>query len=542
MNLLKLLLRSSRASVAVAILAGIVGGLTTAGLIALIQIALVQPESIGPKLIAGFVGLCAVVLIAKIVSQTILIRIAQRAVCNLYLQLSRTILAAPLRGLEEFGPHRILALLTEDVRVIAHSLLGLPVVAINLAVLICCLAYLGWQSPIVLVAVVLFLIVGATSYHLIVVRAMRYLLRARDEQDDLMKQFRGLTDGAKELKLHQPRREGFLDQMLEPACERFRQDTTTGMTLYAAAGAWGQLLFFVAIAMLLFLLPVWFDISKPVLAGAVLTTLFAASPLEGIMGWLPAFGQARISLAKVEQISALPAEPASTPPPATDEPIVELAGVTHSYHRESEEGGFMLGPIDLELNPGEVVFVIGGNGSGKTTLAKVLVGLYAPEGGAIRLNGRAVTNTDREGYRQHFSAVFSDFYLFDRLVGLGRPELDDEAAEYLQQFHLDHKVEVRDGAFTTTALSQGQRKRLALLAAYLEDRPICLFDEWAADQDPLFKKVFYTQLLPELRARGKAVVVISHDDRYFDVADRIVRLDDGRLAPADAEHVPITVA
>src|SRR5262249_110985 len=163
------------------------------------------------------------------------------------------------------------------------ALLGLPVVAINLAILICCLGYIGWLSPIVLAAVVVFLIAGATSYHLVVMRAMRYLLRARDEQDDLMKQFRGLTHGAKELKPPAPRRRGFFDQLLEPAGARFRADTTAGMTLYAAAGAWGQLLFFVAIALIVFALPRWFDLPQPVLAGAVLTTLFAASPLEAIM-------------------------------------------------------------------------------------------------------------------------------------------------------------------------------------------------------------------------------------------------------------------
>jgi putative ATP-binding cassette transporter len=188
------------------------------------------------------------------------------------------------------------------------------------------------------------------------------------------------------------------------------------------------------------------------------------------------------------------------------------------------------------------VFLIGGNGSGKTTLAKVLVGLYAPESGTIRLNGRPIADADRESYRQHFAAVFSDFYLFERLVGLGRHDIDAEAEEYLRDLHLSHKVSVRQGVFTTLALSQGQRKRLALLTAYLEDRPVYLFDEWAADQDTLFKKVFYTQLLPELRARGKAVLVISHDDRYFGVADRIVRLDYGRLATADSDHASLTIA
>jgi putative ATP-binding cassette transporter len=333
-----------------------------------------------------------------------------------------------------------------------------------------------------------------------------------------------------------------MEQLLEPACYRFRADTTAGMSLYAAAGAWGQLLFFLAIGLVLFALPRWIELSPDILSGAVLTTLFSASPLEAIMGWLPPFGQARISLNKVEQLGRFTGEPTANLVSAAPEASIELAGVSHAYRREGEDRGFMLGPIDLSLNPGEVVFLIGGNGSGKTTLAKLLVGLYSPENGVIHWNGRTVTDADRESYRQNFSAVFSDFYLFDRLVGLGRPELDADAAEYLRHLRLDHKVSVRDGVFSTTDLSQGQRKRLALLTAYLEDRPVYLFDEWAADQDPLFKRVFYTQLLPELRARGKAVLVITHDERYFSLADRIVRLEYGRLAAADFEHDPVSVA
>ena len=91
--------------------------------------------------------------------------------------------------------------------------------------------------------------------------------------------------------------------------------------------------------------------------------------------------------------------------------------------------------------------------------------------------------------------------------------------------------------FSTTHLSHGQRQRLALLGAYLEDRPIYVFDEWAANQEPQFRNIFYRQILPELKARGKLAVVISHDDRYFDVADRLIRLTSGVLAappPAQA--------
>ena len=218
---------------------------------------------------------------------------------------------------------------------------------------------------------------------------------------------------------------------------------------------------------------------------------------------------------------------------------IELAGVTHAYHRDGQADGFLLGPVDMTVHPGEIVFIIGGNGSGKTTLAKLITGLYMPEEGEIRLDGRPVTAENCEGYRQLFSAVFDDATIFESLWGLGAADLDERAREYLGQLELDHVVTVSNGVFSTTHLSRGQRKRLALLTAYLEDRPIYLFDEWAADQDPTFRKVFYLRLLPELKRRGKAVVAITHDDRYFANADRVVKLEEGKVVEALRQEVPL---
>jgi putative ATP-binding cassette transporter len=206
--------------------------------------------------------------------------------------------------------------------------------------------------------------------------------------------------------------------------------------------------------------------------------------------------------------------------------------VTFAYPFDSEGRRFVLGPLDLELRRGELVFVIGGNGSGKSTLMKVLTGLYGQEQGTIRLDGVAVTERNREWYRRHFSAVFTDFYLFDSLLGMDESDLDKRATRGLEELELDDKVQVSDGVFSTTALSQGQRKRLALLTAFLEDRPIYVLDEWAADQDPHYREIFYRHLLPDLKARGKAIVVISHDDRYYHLGDRIVKLEDGKLVPS----------
>jgi putative ATP-binding cassette transporter len=219
---------------------------------------------------------------------------------------------------------------------------------------------------------------------------------------------------------------------------------------------------------------------------------------------------------------------------------LELEGVTHRYHRETSDDVFTLGPVDLALRAGAVTFLIGGNGSGKTTLAKIVTGLYAAEGGRVLLNGQPVTDHEREAYRQLFSAVFSDFFLFDSLLGIERLRRDQRANELLVALELDHKLSIRDGMFSTTSLSHGQRKRLALLVAYLEDRPVYVFDEWAADQDPAYKEIFYRTLLPELKARGKAVLVITHDDRYFGLADHCVKLESGRLvAPASKELGPL---
>jgi putative pyoverdin transport system ATP-binding/permease protein len=181
------------------------------------------------------------------------------------------------------------------------------------------------------------------------------------------------------------------------------------------------------------------------------------------------------------------------------------------------------------MKSGELIFIVGSNGSGKSTLAKLITGLYTPRSGQISLNGEPVNETNVEWYRQHFATTFADAYLFDSYLGFDNPHLDREIDKYLQEFQLDQKVSVNNGVLSTTSLSQGQRKRLALLTAFLEDRPIYLFDEWASDQDPTFREIFYEQMLIQLKNRGKLVIVITHDDRYFHLADRILQLNYGRV-------------
>ncbi|HSJ74984.1 MAG TPA: cyclic peptide export ABC transporter, partial [Gemmatimonadales bacterium] len=545
---IKFLLGNARTVFVVAVIAGIISGVSNAGLLALITATLGQAGRT-TTLVWAFVALCVVAPLTRIASEMILIHLGQKAIFDLRMRLSRSILGVPLRQLEELGAHRLTAALTEDVMAVSGAIVFLPILCINIAVVVGCLIYLGWLSWSVLLAVVGAIVIGILTYQLPIMRAVRYLRLAREEEDSLFGHFRALIEGVKELQLHRRRREAFLTDILESTATSFRKQNVTGMATYAVASSWGQLLVFVVIGLLLFVLPGWANINNVALIGYALTILYMMTPLQVIMNTMPALGRANVSLNKIEQLGLSlaasseagergGAETALLLTPGAAIESLEAVGVTHTYYREGEENNFTLGPIDLSFTPGEIVFLVGGNGSGKTTFAKILLGLYSPEGGEIRLNGRPVTDGARESYRQLFSAVFSDFFLFESLLGLDHPELEAKAHEYLKRLRLDHKVQVTGNNLSTTKLSQGQRKRLALLSAYLEDRPAYLFDEWAADQDPVFKEIFYLELLPELKARGKTVFVISHDDRYYHVGDRIIKLEDGQVEydqrPVDA--------
>lgn len=534
MNLLKFLLRASRRTVIVAVVAGLVGGGCTSLLIALIHAA--SSGGGGQNSLAlGFVGLCLVTLLTRAASQILLTRLSQKAFFDLRMRLSRQILAAPLRRLEEAGPHRVLAILTDDVTVITSSIIGIPILCINVSVVVGCLMYLGWLSWAVLLAVVGFIAVGMTSYRLLEMRALRDLSLAREGQDALYGHLRALMDGNKEMKLNRERRRNFLTSELQATAADFQRHNVNGMTVYIGAVAWVQLLLFGLLGLLVFALPALMEVSAGTLTGYTLTLLYLVSPLEGIMNWLPMLGRARVALQKVESLGLSLADVEEEEGRRAARPArrawqrLELEGVTHTYYRERENSRFLLGPVNLTFRPGEVVFLVGGNGSGKTTLVKLLTGLYAPEDGRVLLDGEAVNDENRDDFRQHFSAVFADFFLSERLSNLGVSELEAQTRYFLRQLHLDHKVELTDGVLSTISLSQGERKRLALLSAYLEDRPFYVFDEWASDQDPLFKETFYTQFLPELKARGKAVLAVTHDDRYFHLADRVIKLDYGQI-------------
>ena len=473
-------------------------------------------------------------------SEYLFLCLSQQELCRLRLRFCRRVLSLPLKRIEQIGGPDLLASLTNDVERIATSLRQLPTLFLNGSMILGAGVYVAWLSwPLFLITLIL-MSFGVFLYRIPLRRLsllQRYWVRLREGWDHLFRHFHALTHGTKELLIHRARRETFFDHCLQKTCFQLRDDAIRGKTIQNLFFRVGDTLYFIVLGLILFVFVPWMNIDHPVLTGYIMAGLFILSPLGSIINFGPNFGEAVIAVEKLKALGVSLDEEADRPEApetawggkAGAKALIRLEGVAYRYRRESDDEEFQLGPITLELHEGETTFIAGGNGSGKTTLLKLLCGLYAPDAGKIFWRGQEVTDDHRETYRQFFSVVFSDFYLFDTLFGLESIDEDGKSRKYLARLHLDRKVTIENGKLSTLDLSQGQRKRLALLTAYLEERPVYLFDEWAADQDPVFKSVFYREILAEMKEKGKTLLVITHDDGWYDRADRVVKLRDGQV-------------
>ena len=522
-------------------IAGLLSGLLGAGLIAFINTTL-HAEGSTYGSIPGFLALVLGIIGCNLLSQWLLNRAGQDAVLALCLDLSKKLCTASYQLLEEKGQSRILATLTDDVRALASAIAIIPVLLMNSAILLGCsayLAYLSWQVFVIVVAVVS----GASIvHHLLNKRAYQCVQRAREARETVLRLLRHLVEGLKELHLRQSYRRALLESNLEPAADEFKRENIAAGLQYGYMQAWTQLMFYGTIGALLFSIPLMKDIPSETLTGYLFAFFYMMGPFRAFIGAAPTLSQGEIALRKIQELglSLLPEDNQETRENhftlTSTWHKLELRMVTFRYSTASQvSDSFTLGPLNFSITPGEIVLIAGGNGSGKTTLVKLLSGLYAPQDGSILLNNSLITQDNRKWYREHLAVVFSDFHLFEKLAGMVGSPLNIQSKNFQQELHLDQKVTLTEGSYNFEGLSHGQRRRLALLLAFLDDRPIYLFDEWAADQDPYFKEFFYHKFLPELKARGKSAIVVTHDDRYFDVGDRVVKMENGRLVASQEE-------
>lgn len=526
--LLFLLSRERRRTLAASAI-GLSSGLASAAALACASWYLSADHGKQGWVIAGFVTFSLLCLITRLISQFLLVDLAQESMFVLRRELARRVLATGLPTLEQLGPGRLLSVLLDDVAALVEAAQSFPFTLVNAATAVGCLIVLGWISPPALWAALAFLLLGGASYVRVDQWARRRFFQARQTQDELVTRLRDLAEGVKELALNRRLRDVFLERRLDQAAHRYRQQSSAAFKGFAAAGAWAQALFFVLLGTLVF---AGNGLDAAPRASAVLVVLYLLRPVDYVIGMMPILSRAGAALASMDRLRSELNGPvpvditrSDLSPPTFN--TLTLNDVTYVHRAPLGDAPFALGPIHLSLARGTIVFITGGNGSGKSTLGKVLVGLYPPATGAIQLDGRPVTTTS-ENYRSLFSAVFADFHHFADWAP-SEKNVAYEPAELIRQCGLEGKTTFNGDRFEDNGLSQGQRRRLALVLALLDDRPVFYFDEWAAEQDPGFRRAFYVEILPALSARGKLVVVNTHDDRYFHQADVIVRLDEGKI-------------
>lgn len=366
-----------------------------------------------------------------------------------------------------------------------------------------------------------------------------WMTTAVRQDNQFVQAFGDLIDGFKELKMNSAKVDDFIEARLEPLAAESKASRIEAGLAFSRSVLLGTLALFIVLAALVFLLPVFSPDQVSNLPRLITFVVFLFGPLGQVVGLYPMFNEAIASIREIQRVEKLLdsiyeqglADPVAAVGRAISFHGLNCAALAFSYQDERGRPLFSLEPFDFQLSKGELVFITGGNGSGKSTFLKVLAGLYPPAQGSIAVNGVVVGHDNRQSYRNLFANVFSDFHLFDRLYGI--KEVDhDRARELLELTDLLHKTSIVDHQITRLSLSSGQRKRLALVLSLLEDKPILLLDEWAAEQDPPFRRKFYREILPWLKQQEKTVVAVTHDDDHYDVADRVLKMQFGKFVPS----------
>lgn len=396
------------------------------------------------------------------------------------------------------------------------------------------LGYIFYLSVPAFTIVVCGATLGGWLYHRLGTRLRAGYAQMLDHERHLFASVGDLLDGFREVRMWS-RRSQALRAQFGAASER-----ATDARLDVQAGSitlmiFGQAALFFLLALVVFVLPAYLDTTSDDLIKVTAAVVFLIGPMGGTIQAVSVMAGARAAAERMLALDALLAamrDPADAPNSTglnANFREIELAGIRYTYHGAAgAESAFRLDPIHLLIRRGEVLFITGGNGSGKTTFLKLLTGLYRPEAGAVRVDGATVTDANRQAYRELFGAVWSGQHLSRRLHGLGSPD-SDHVQELLQWMEMHDKIALHGDQLDRTQLSAGQKKRVQLVAALLEGRSLLILDEWAADQDPTFRRKFYREVIPELRQRGITVIAVTHDEPYFDAADRRIHFEQGRL-------------
>ena len=538
MYLISFLVKEFKFNCIVAILFGLFSGAGGAGIVAVINKIIVGNNHDQPSLLLSFVAYLFLLLIGTYGSNIYMAKISQEILYKVRMNLMKGMIELPYPKVEKTGADKMLAALTGDVETLGGALVAIPGVIISGSVILGCLIYLSFLSFYALLLMVMTLMFIVVGYYLITRKGIKRFIIAREIFDWLVSHYKTLTIGAKELKLDNKISHTFFEQDIKKTAKNLQKTYFSALMSYATAITWSQVVLFSMLASL-----IYFEmtdvISREIFVAFSLTLLYLMGPINHILSTVDFLTQGAVSLRKIKSLdldidsTTTSLNNLSKKPKAKEfenSPIeLSLESIEYQYNNVGVDKGFKVGPINIALKQSGIYYFIGGNGSGKTTLLKILCGLYEPTQGTLNTNGVIVNSDNASWYQNKIAAIFSDFHIWYRQIE-GYDPKSTLVTEVQKEFSLqDYDLWNENFWRPHLPLSQGQKRRVAMLIALLQDKPIYIFDEWAADQDPYFKHYFYKRLLPDLKRKNKLVIVVTHDDKYFSDADKVFKIEDGKI-------------
>jgi putative ATP-binding cassette transporter len=539
MSFIQLVRREMHGSMPKLIFMSGLGGVSNASILAAINTG-VQDSSAGqkPGLWAASLFVVALFLFMKTQQFVTITATAEieAIIHKIRLRLMNNIRNSELLEVERIGRSRIVAAVTSDTAVLTQAS-NMLCFTVQGAVLIFFVGlYIAYLSLTAFTLAVVIIFGAGLVFHYKNKRLSAQKSESAAWERRLFDRLIDFLDGFKEVRFNKARSDDLFDDAAEVSktaanikirtqSETFKMIVTSQISMYILLGA------------VVFVAPNLSDsLGGASIAKTTTALLFIVGACFGLVQSIPILLNANAAADRIARLeTAMEATAPATAPREFVAPKrfekIEMRNIEFRYVDRFSDSSFHIGPISFTLKAGELIFLTGGNGSGKSTFLRVLSGLYPPDSGEVILDGRPITDANRDEYRALMSAIFFDYHLFQRLYGL--PEADPaEIDRLLRQFRLNEKTGLKNGEFRTLDLSGGQRRRLALIVSLLEKRPIMLLDEWTAEQDPEFRRKFYDELLPEMMQAGATVIVITHDDRYLDelhLAARKIKMDEGRI-------------
>jgi len=535
-HLYRLLLRDTDLFTPHFVRLAVLSGLANAGVLAIVNMA-VQTSSEGVSSQLRSLLLFGVTIAIYGYSQKRLMVDTCERVEELIGSLRRRLMEAvrnsELFQIERIGKAEIFGNLSRETQVLSQAMPNIIVSVQASILLIASMIYLFFLSKLAFILLATFTTVGAAFHLERAKQASKHILEAARNDDTLIEGFSDVINGFREVKLNQIKSDQ-LGEMVTLVSRRSASSRILVHTLNAHDFVLSQLTFFALTGLMVFVVPTFAEVDTKTITMTTTATLFMLGPVGALVGSFPVFNNANAAARQIceleeKLLAGSTARKVIGPLDLfADFSEISLEAQSFSYLATDGEQPFSVGPNSLTIRRGDCIFITGGNGSGKTTFVNLLLTLLPSTNGKIIVDGVGVNDSNVTAYRNLFSAIFSDNHLFKTLYGTA-PFDKNEAAELLEEMDILDKVQVVENRFTTTELSGGQRKRLAMVAARLERKPILVLDEWAADQDPSFRTKFYRQIIPTLRTQGYTIIAITHDERFFDVADARYHMEDGKL-------------